>query len=347
MPPSTVNGTIPSKSADQATTVDLTICTSVMPADLSFVHLNWQLISQLNDVEGWKWLVIDNSEEPERLHLKSWDDRVEVMDGVETNRTLPEWCQGSYHHAGAFNKALHSIESRFALFLDPDFYIVRPHWIADLTSYMQSKGLAILGVPWHPKWYKKYRYFPCAHALLVDLSQISTDMIDFTPALRDAEAVMYGSERNYSHFWNIPPMPSRRQRRTVATSNDTGYPLYRTYATDRDIRWESMKPVYRPGEDFNGPKYAVTSYGRALEKLFPEKYSFLPKRSETYSAIGFRELGHADVTHLGWEEFLWQDEPFGFHMRRFRNDGLEESEATRIITEVLSGFCESCSFELS
>lgn len=343
---STVNETIPLKTVDQATTVDLTICTSVMPADQTFTHLNWELISRLNGAEGWKWLVIDNSEEPDQLHLKPWDDRVQVIKGVETDWALPAWCQGSYHHAGAFNKAVHSIESRFAVFLDPDFYIVRPQWMGHVTSYMQNNNLAILGAPWHPKWYTKYRYFPCAHALFIDLERVPADTVDFTPFVREVVEARNDSDQNRTSFWKVPPMPSRRQRRTIATSNDTGYPLYSRYANDENIRWESITPVFRLREEFRGPGYALSSYGRTLERFLPEKYSFLPKRSESYSEVGFREFGYPDVSHLGWEEFLWHDEPFGFHMRRYRNDGLDGDEATRIVSDILSQFSNSYSIDV-
>ncbi|MEK7324200.1 MAG: hypothetical protein AAB217_02955, partial [Chloroflexota bacterium] len=40
-----------------------------------------------------------------------------------------------------------------------------------------------------------------------------------------------------------------------------------------------------------------------------------PKRAGTYAKQGFREFGLPDVTRYGWEEFIWRDMPFGFHVR--------------------------------
>lgn len=322
--------------------MNLTICTSVMPTDKVFIDLNWKLITELNGVEGWKWLVVDNSEESESLDLESWDDCVQVISGVATDYSLPEWCQGSYHHAAALNKALSSIDSRFAMFLDPDFFVVRPDWMRLVTSYMDATGLAILGVPWHPKWYTKYRYFPCAHALFIDLDKIAVDTIDFTPSVREVEEARHGVASDRT---TVPPMPSRRYRRTVANSNDTGYPLYRRYAHDPSVKWDSMTPLFRPAEDFRGPGYALSWYGRALEKILPEKYCLLPKRSAFYSEQGFHEFGRPDVGRLGWEEFLWDDAPFGFHMRRYRNAEMNAEDAIQALYGILTDFCPSCSFD--
>ena len=79
------------------------------------------------------------------------------------------------------NRTLPHIATRFALFCDPDFFIVRENWIHAVIQHMTEHGIGILGVPWHPRWTHKVRYFPCVHCMFVDLEVTPVETLDFTP----------------------------------------------------------------------------------------------------------------------------------------------------------------------
>ena len=79
------------------------------------------------------------------------------------------------------NRTLPHIATRFALFCDPDFYIVHENWIHAVIQHMTERGIGILGVPWHPRWTHKVRYFPCVRCMFVDLELVPVETLDFTP----------------------------------------------------------------------------------------------------------------------------------------------------------------------
>ncbi len=88
----------------------------------------------------------------------------------ERRRLLGKYL-GSYHHAAGLNRALERVATRYALVIDPDFYVVRPGWIAEVLAHVRAEDLAAFGAPWNPRWYQKFRYFPCTHFMVLDLAK--------------------------------------------------------------------------------------------------------------------------------------------------------------------------------
>ena len=332
---------------------DLTIC-SVSFHSRKYLELNWELTKYLNPFTELTWVIIENTP-PES------DDRVEarsneflVLGGYASDPSKKR--PASYHHGVALNKALGLVKTRFVLILDPDFYIVRRNWIAEVIQYMQTQEIAFFGAPWHPKWYIKYRYFPCVHCMFIDLAQVSIDTLDFRPGQEDL-----GSEKNppkgeqparKAHIlvslkrWT-PPLVRRagclgrrivqnlRHRKIIGSSQDTAYRLYRQYGQNRQVRSECLAPVYRP--DVERPAYKKWGLNRLLDRLFPDRLSYVPKRPGYYTRVGFRELGYADAAGDGWEEFMWKGSPFGFHIRGYiQGERDREKENTRLI-RVIAG----------
>lgn len=52
-----------------------------------------------------------------------------------------------------------------------------------------------------------------------------------------------------------------------------------------------------------------------IDFVLPDELSFVPKGKDYFAIKGFRERGFPDLDARGWEEFLWKDQPFGFHVR--------------------------------
>ena len=94
-----------------------------------------------------------------------------------------------------------------------------------------------------------------------------------------------------------------RKRRLVATSRDSSWRIYDRYARDPARPSECLQPVFDPGRT------------RALEGLLPDRLRFVPGRPGYFTRAGFAAHGLPDLAALGFEEFLWRDEPFGFHVR--------------------------------
>jgi len=335
----------------------VTICTVAFDSKTQ-VHLNWALTTSLNSPDRFVWLVVENSEAgPDRL--SSLDRRLVVVQGVPPpSADQAPWARGSYHHGAALNKALDYIGTRFALFLDPDFYLVRPGWIDEVLGYMLREGLALFGVPWHPRWHLKYRYFPSAHCLFVDLDKIPVKSLDFTPqfrrdgggmmAARSEELTRYlpEIERCLSDRFDRDALVLRDlgRRALIGSSRDTGYALFQRYGHGGVVGYECAVPVFRPESDLQRPGEALSEAGRAIEAVLPDHLCYLPKRPGYYSERGFRDLGLPDLAGLGWEEFLWQGRPFGFHLRRAAANGHDPDEEmaslTRTVARFASGGCK-------
>lgn len=324
---------------------DLTICT-VSFHSKPYLDLNWQLTSQLNSRGRFSWLVAENSPYSSDKRLQENNDKFKIVPGAKYQHR--DRGPASYHHAAGLNNTLPYVKTRFVLFLDPDFYVVKRQWIAEVVLHMQKNNLSFFGVPWHPKWFVKYRYFPCVHCLFVDLDKVDIQDLDFTPECEE-DTVQRGMRR-----WNesVPcpagikkfmPAKMRRfvksavaavpfpdslkleYRRMVGSSRDTGYRIYRQHS--RGHLHESAVPVFRPNRDFSveltGPAYAGSWTSKLAEKLLPDHLCYVPKRSGYYTEKGFGDLGYIDVSCLLWEEFIWQGKPFGFHIRSYPKRHIE------------------------
>ena len=250
------------------------------------------------------------------------------QDVVEHRRLLQKFL-ASYHHASGLNLALQKVDSRYAVVIDPDLYVLRPNWLHDVIDHMTKNDLACFGVPWNPRWYWKYRYFPCTHLMVLDLEKCPWRWDLLAPDL-----VNYG-QKFISKFWleqarlqNDDPPAARKhlrknlrrafnedlvQRRTIAESGDTGYCLIEEFDHNPALKYEAAIPVF--SVDMGFQPASVTPLQRQFDALLPDRWSYLPKRPHSMSANGFKEFGLPNCRQWGWEEFLWKDEPFAFHVR--------------------------------
>ncbi len=366
----------------------ITILTVAGPDDEPFVRSNIELVRELNKDADIKFVVIDNGiTGPKKTGIKGSID-AEVVKGVEQSDDKPVSCRGSYQHADALNNYLKTakINSRYLLVLDPDFYIVAPNWIDMVIEHMENKGLSFFGAPWHPKWYSKYRNFPCVHCMFIDCIRVDVASLDFTPDLISrnkaveveknkkqallnkkgdvGEDVRYMQKQWWRILWHmfvmsanalekgyqesgaalprgfklllrasrrvtsIGQVPSRfRQllapvvsltvnRKFINVSDDTGFKIFRRYSKSAH-KVDLVKPVVSYDDAFVAVKHLRFKVGRFIESLLPDKWSYIPKAPNYFTEYGFRHFGFPDLTCYQWEEFIWRDAPFGYHLRRF------------------------------
>jgi hypothetical protein len=335
---------------------DLTIC-SVSFHSIPYLTLNWELTQKLNNGEKSyrKWIAVENTpgEEDDKLSLN--DERFEVMQGVDVPQMKP--AIGSYHHAAALNMARSRInQTRFVLFLDPDFYIVRQNWIRDVLDYMINNDLGFLGVPWHPRWYSKYRYFPCVHCLFIDLNKVPLQCLDFMPEFdqipeqendkgfapieelkRQIPMHLYRLLRPVVRACRpLNPVAHWISRKAIGSSRDTGYRIFRRYSQNRCIRHECVVPVFKPESDFRGPAYVLSLWGRLAEAMLPDHLRYIPRRAGYYSQLSFLKTGYPDISSMGVEEFIWKGSPFGFHVRSNAQDRSTREQLIMSLQSVLS-----------
>jgi hypothetical protein len=303
------------------------------------IELNRELAERMNPSQEWIWLVGDNS--PSSLGIQINKDKFKIVPNVDRTH-FPEEKYGpgwpSHHHASALNKCATEIRTRFALFLDNDFFVIRPEWVGDTMRYMQENNIAFLGAPYYPRDYCKFRYFPGpAFCLFVDLEKIPVETLDFTPEFDEGSFKKISKqEHNFLPLFNFGV-----RRRVINTSHDTGYKLYKRYYKDDSIKHKCITPVYDPLVDLKlTSRRGGFLVNRLFEYFLPERLCYFPKRHSYYSTTGFRELGYYDARGRGWEEHVWQGKPFGFHIHETRRQksGLTDEEVLSSIRIALNNF---------
>jgi len=274
-----------------------------------------ELSNVLNPDSKSRWILIENDPSSLEFMEASPPDLI-VLKGfpMDYSKKRP----GSYHHALALIKAIRNVKSRFALLLDPDFYIVRKNWIADILDHIKKNKLAFFGTPWNPKWCSKYRYFPNVNCMFIDLEQVDKNTLAFRPG-QDGDIINENPLllTKLVRYCGIRLIKEQYRRRLFLSSQDTGYHVYAQYAHKKEFKHEIALPVFK---ELNGyPKGLL----KLIYKGLPEYFNYNPKRLDSYSQIGFRELGFIDVEKYGWEEYLWKNKPFSLHVRRTKKDKFE------------------------
>jgi hypothetical protein len=339
-----------------------TLCTVLTPAHLELGALNRELVERLNPGEPIAWSVAFNPAvhtPPGAAHpagaeadLKAARKRfpgaaiapgptLEQMSKAvledPAHRDIPKAERrrltakylGSYHHAAGLALALKQVKTRYAVIIDPDFYVVRPDWIAETLGRMAGQDLAVFGAPWSPRWYQKYRGFPCTHLMVLDLEKVPDPAGPLKPDL------LGGGRRTASGLWSryaSAKGPDRqaalrailahplqaiaedlRQRASIGSARDTGYGLMQALAARPDLRTELVDAVFSPKDGFMPAAVSGLQSAPVLEALLPDRMRYAPRRG--VSRRGFADLGGPDFRARGWEEFLWRGEPFAVHVR--------------------------------
>ena len=248
-------------------TSSLSICT-VIHNEIDLLLRNMHLTEYLNPDTEFNWIVADNRPIEKQAAI-SHQSNVLLVPGAQPPESVPKQIRASYHHALGLNSALKHVTTRFLAFLDPDFFVIQRDWINLVIEHMLKKKLAFFGAPYHPKFYDKYRYFPCAICMFIDLENIPKEQIDFRAEynLSNIQGREIPIENGYAAKWKklhtqLPVLKTLvglmdsaalsnawQGRSRILGSHDTGYKLFRQYANDRSYRTECLVPVYNVEDD--------------------------------------------------------------------------------------------------
>ena len=325
----------------------LTIC-SVSFRSGHFLDLNWKFTAALNPPPMPAWLVVDNTPPGPRSSGDSPSSPFTILPGVPPPSGLPEKVLGSYHHAAALQTVLAHVTTRYLLILDPDFYIVRPGWVQRVVEHMEAQELAFFGVPWHPRWFVKYRGFPCVHCLFIDTEQVKIGALDFTPddlaPGRTRAAWKTLARKTPKMLW--PTYLAARKiflaltqagRWQIGQTADTGTRVFRRFGADEKAHAEIATPVFDESREAHAPPHARTAFARRLERLLPPRFRYFPEPGAC-TARRFADRGFPDARALGCEEFVWQDEPFGFHYRQTAQAATPEADRKAAVENLTAAF---------
>jgi hypothetical protein len=281
----------------------ITVC-SVSFNSRPWLELNHQLARRLNADADLTWLVAENSPNDSALHLQ-WDDpRFRVVPGAPFEQR--PYASGSYHHGAGMNVVLPRIATRYVLFTDPDFFIIKVGWARNVIGHMSTRKLGVFGAPWHPRWVYKNRYFPCVHCMFVDLERVPVEWLDFRPDYPTVPDYARTPDSVEVPTTKLPDPLKLRKRRNIGSSRDVGWLIAQRASADPPVRVECLQPVFRPER---------RTFQSLVDRLLPDRLSLVPKRPGYFTERRFRDFGLPDLEARGWEEFLWRGDPFGFHVR--------------------------------
>jgi hypothetical protein len=175
----------------------LTICSVSFNSGLHLAA-NYELTREINgDV---RWVVAQNGPLEDL-------PRFDVISGTEPPKSIAAGNQNikiaSYHHALGLNATLPHIKTRFALFLDPDFFVVPP--LARVLDHMSSRGLAFFGAPYAIDPRKPRRQdFPCAFCMFVDTERVDISQFDFMPDVSRVDVMADTGFQIYTRYAAAP-----------------------------------------------------------------------------------------------------------------------------------------------
>lgn len=330
----------------------LTIC-SVYHSDMSkrLLEMNEELIRRLNPDVSWVRFVVNNSPQGS-LHIS--DPAIKEFPGTTPP---PPGFEGN-HYGAALNSLTPHIRTRFALILDYDFFILRPHWIREVLQYMQERNLGMLGASYRPKYWVKFRHFPVQFCLFVDREKIGEEFTswDFRPQ-NSSEKIHHMNvseikKRAYKARYPNPSWVRRlweniKKRRYIGTSEDMCYDIYRRYYGKNLVRYECFGSTAELNDFLSHyyvhPRWYPLLYW--LERLIPERWSFVPRGKDYVTFQRFKDVGLYDAFGTGMEEWWWQRKPFAFHLRGFKERHLKSlgkvfdpEENVKIIREITDSF---------
>ncbi|OGF77247.1 hypothetical protein A3H04_00800 [Candidatus Giovannonibacteria bacterium RIFCSPLOWO2_12_FULL_43_11c] len=300
---------------------ELTICT-VSYGHKKLIEANIDLFKKYNSEVDVSWIIVENaSQNMDRFEIGKFSN-VDVLSGLERHES--RIASGSYHHASGLNIAVKEAKTRFVLVLDPDFFIINKNWAADVINHMKENDLVFFGVPYNPKRYLKYRYFPCIHCLFIDTEKISKNEINFAPQYAKELHGQKNKKKTKTGFFSLLKSHARiilKRSQVIGSSRDTGYALYEKYGKSNSAKSECVAPVFKLKASKIKPTYLASMPNLLLEKILPDRLCYIPKNPGYYTQNGFKELDYPDFYGNDWDEFIWKGKPFGFHVQGAKKDG--------------------------
>jgi hypothetical protein len=276
---------------------------------------NLGLVTALNPEPAWRWIVVDNSDEP--VLEPPEDTRATVLRGSPNPRVRDG---GSLHHAMALEMGLARAETRHVLLMDHDFFVMRRGWIAAVLGQMHERGLALFGAPWNPRWFYEWRGFPSVHFMALDLERIPRAQLDFRPHIDGDLWWKLVSER-------LPLPRAMRETLMVGRCRDTGYRAREQFAA---MPFELLVPHYAYPDDARV----------AWERWLPARFRKYPDDDGSHTGQSVFRDHFPEAYSRRWEEFFWKGAPFGFHLRgvgRFQSGDLR-SDDPQLLDDLLDAF---------
>lgn len=278
----------------------LTICSVAFRAK-TCLDINDRLMRELNPAAPRPaWLLFDNNTDPSEA-MSAGDPRFAVVKPDRRDTDM------GYEHALGISMLLARVQTRFLLIQDPDCFLVMPDWVRRVPEHMLKHELGFFGTPINPRRHNSYRYFPYMVCMFIDLARVSPRDLCFVPDVwYGPTAAAYCVRRTFA---GIPKLGYLFRWLLTEQWLTNGWRIKRQFGSGDPVKFECVQPVWDVDEAI-----PPGSLKRLIHTLTPASVSPVPKQPGYCSPRGFREMGAPDLAALGWEEFVWHDRPFAFHI---------------------------------
>jgi hypothetical protein len=162
---------------------DLTIIISTTDYHLENTAENIKLTQKQNPYSRIHWVIITNnhSETVPLPETFSQLENIEVHNGFKFEEFQGAHRPGSASAAKGMGHGLQFLKSDFVCQLDADYFIIRPHWVRELTTKMAIENIGVLGCSWDVARKEKWADFPAPHFSIFNLNIIDVSALDFRP----------------------------------------------------------------------------------------------------------------------------------------------------------------------
>jgi hypothetical protein len=349
---------------------EVTLCSVLPRRHLSFLRLNAKLIGSINPgfSTPWNFLYSDpqGRESTETTsHFEMSDAELTSVpefkgcvssEALETyirsytappNHPVSERLCSEFRaecaHSLGMEILLASVKTRFAVFIDCDFFVFAPDWIRRIIGHMSQRELTYFGAPWNPRVYHKPRAVPGTHFLIVDLQRTKINPGDFAPdwisqtlfqssVWKNFHQSSSRKEKYKSVLFNPlgALVEDLRQRQTIGMSKEAGYRLWARL--ENNLEMECLVPCFDPNRErlrpVSTPPLSLLS---RFDRFYPEKLRYFPRDWVT-TYLGLADAELPSTRKRGGEEFYWRGNPFAarkgssVQAEKERDLSLEESQ---------------------
>ena len=143
--------------------------------------------------------------------------------------------------------------------------------------------------------------------MLIDLEKIDLERLNFLPDIGGGWWDNLVSNKRI-------PLPKCVQRSLqVGLYRDTGFRIRQTF---KSSRFECLIPHF----DLEHEVAKLDPIERLLTRVLPDQINVIPQNTSFFTVQSFLKTSSSFAYEQQWEEFFWQDSPFGFHLRRVGRD---------------------------
>lgn len=143
----------------------------------NYLEYNYKRISKYINA---KWIIVDNSPTKEEINFEHISlPKINIKE-KSNSKLNPPINIHSYQHAAALDSAIPHIDTRYVMFLDPDFFITQD--INVVLEYMDINNIQVFGSPYcKTENFKKIMDVPVAFNMIVDTKLVDICSWSFKP----------------------------------------------------------------------------------------------------------------------------------------------------------------------